>query len=152
MSLLSELQFHDIANAIRLSVHDRSYWRELTYVKRTHVGWGLFAKSQIPNGQVLFRLHGQVVPSKTYGSTTAMELGDGTAIEPYRPYRFINHSCEPNCVILGSEPLPEVGLFQPTAWLGALRDIAAKEELTIDYNWQTDTPCLCGTASCRKKI
>ncbi len=45
--------------------------------------------------------------------------------------RFINHSCEPNCetqkwVVRGELA---IGLF-------ALRDIAAGEELTFDYNFE----------------
>jgi hypothetical protein len=40
-------------------------------------------------------------------------------------------------------------------WVIALRDIAAGEELTYDYNLydgEDDAPCLCRTASCRGSL
>jgi hypothetical protein len=65
--------------------------------------------------------------------------------------RFINHSCDPNCetqkwMVRGELA---IGLF-------ALKDIAAQEELTFDYNFERygDKPmrCYCGTKKCRKFI
>jgi hypothetical protein len=40
-------------------------------------------------------------------------------------------------------------------WVIALRDIAAGEELTYDYNLydgEDDAPCLCGAPRCRKSL
>ncbi|CAI4231880.1 unnamed protein product [Auanema sp. JU1783] len=63
--------------------------------------------------------------------------------------RFINHSCEPNLLIVPvrvSRPVPLIGLF-------ASRDIDIGEELSYDYGLPEQMnnlkKCLCGTASCR---
>jgi uncharacterized protein len=66
------------------------------------------------------------------------------AVEP-EPANFINHSCEPNCVIAGNVVLV------------ARRDIAIGEELTYDYattdgSDYDEFECACGTASCRGKV
>jgi len=67
--------------------------------------------------------------------------GDGVAA-------FINHSCEPNC---------EVDEIDGRIWIIALRDIAAGEELTYDYNlYDGDdddiSPCTCGAETCRGSL
>jgi uncharacterized protein len=57
--------------------------------------------------------------------------------------RFVNHSCEPNCLSVGYE-------FEL-----AVRDIAAGEELTDDYGTLNPTepfPCLCRRAGCRGSV
>ena len=64
--------------------------------------------------------------------------GDGVAA-------FINHSCDPNC---------EPDEIDGRIWIIALRDIAAGEELTYDYNLydgdeDDQSPCSCGARSCR---
>jgi uncharacterized protein len=65
--------------------------------------------------------------------------GDGIAA-------FINHCCDPNC-----EPIEAGG----RVWIVALRDIAAGEELTYDYNLydgEGDAPCFCGAEKCRGSL
>jgi len=66
--------------------------------------------------------------------------------------RFMNHSCEPNCVtqkwtVNGDT---RIGLF-------ALHDISAGTELVFDYRLQSCSgvekkPCQCGAARCSKFI
>lgn len=58
---------------------------------------------------------------------------------------FINHSCDPNC---------EVDEVEGRIFIAAIRDIAAGEELTYDYNlYDGDlddvAPCRCGAENCR---
>ena len=65
---------------------------------------------------------------------------------PFAPADLVNHSCEPNCGIIGSCLL-----------VVTMRDVAAGEELCFDYT-MTDTNdydefvCSCGTPSCRGLI
>jgi histone-lysine N-methyltransferase SUV39H len=82
------------------------------------------------------------------------------------PSRFINHSCDPNCVVYvvsrnkNNPYLYEIAFF---AW----RDIDAGEELTFNYRdhegneeerregtdedvEEDSIPCLCGAQNCRK--
>lgn len=63
--------------------------------------------------------------------------GFGTAM-------FINHSCDPNC---------ETRDIDGRIFVVAIRDIAAGEELTYEYNLHdsddSDADCNCGAAACR---
>lgn len=58
---------------------------------------------------------------------------------------LINHSCDPNCGLLGS------------VLLVALRDIAVGEEITFDYAMSDASDydefrCLCGAPNCRQVV
>jgi len=63
--------------------------------------------------------------------------GFGTAM-------FINHSCDPNC---------ESDNVKGRVFIVAIRDIAAGEELTYEYNLydsdDMDQDCHCGAKQCR---
>ena len=67
--------------------------------------------------------------------------------------RFINHSCQPNLMLL---PV-RVNSIIPHLCLFSQRDIEIGEELTYDYSGGNDlvvaekklTPCLCGSVNCR---
>ena len=67
--------------------------------------------------------------------------GGKRIIDGYGVAAFVNHSCQPNC---------ETDQIRGKMWIIALRDIAAGEELTYDYNLydgEDDAPCLCGSRS-----
>src|SRR5215472_7582319 len=50
--------------------------------------------------------------------------------------RYINHSCDPNCI---------TALTPRSIWVLALRDIQAGEELTFNYRYETKQHrCHCG--------
>jgi hypothetical protein len=58
--------------------------------------------------------------------------------------RYINHSCEPNCVVSGRSVVAE-------------RMVEEGEELTFDYSTDIDWPdfrmaCMCGSLGCRKVV
>jgi hypothetical protein len=72
-------------------------------------------------------------------------LDDGVnIIDGHGVAAFINHCCDPNC---------ETDEINGEVWIIALRDIAAGEELTYDYNLYDgdDDPCIChcGAKDCR---
>jgi hypothetical protein len=58
--------------------------------------------------------------------------------------RFINHSCEPNCIF---EKWQREGL--PIIKVVALQDIDAGTELTVDYHWGQEFECFCNSSKCR---
>jgi histone-lysine N-methyltransferase SETD2 len=63
--------------------------------------------------------------------------------------RYINHSCEPNCVV---HRWRVRGIIR--ACVFALRDIREGEELSFDYQWDRKrgravTKCYCGSEKCR---
>jgi len=71
--------------------------------------------------------------------------GGKTIIDGFGMAAFVNHSCDPNC---------ESDQIDNRIWIIALRDIAAGEELTYDYNIYDADPgdlatCHCGSSNCR---
>jgi SET domain-containing protein len=71
--------------------------------------------------------------------------GGKTIIDGFGMAAFVNHSCDPNC---------ESDQMDNRIWIVALRDIAAGEELTYDYNIYDaepgdQAPCHCGAPNCR---
>ena len=62
--------------------------------------------------------------------------------------RLINHSCSPNCEVLGE------GL---KIWIYAIKNIKKGDELSYDYGFSFDEdfknyPCKCGAKNCAKFI
>jgi SET domain-containing protein len=122
--------------------------------KSRSAGKGLFAGQAITKDTIIRRYIG----SKISKDQSARALAHGNAYICYlndrydldgdtlqNPARYINHSCEPNCVL------------QTTGraiWVVALRDIEAGEELTHRYNYEynparyAEFPCYCGAHNC----
>lgn len=78
-------------------------------------------------------------------TTYLFGVGDGsTVIDGHGIAMFLNHSCDPNC---------ETDEVRGRVWIKAIRNIAAGEELTYDYNLydgdDDEAICNCGTADCR---
>jgi uncharacterized protein len=69
---------------------------------------------------------------------------NGTVIDGFGTAMFINHSCEPNC---------ESDNIGGRVFIVAIRDIAAGEELTYEYNLhdsdEDEADCYCGAEKCR---
>ena len=83
--------------------------------------------------------------------TYMMRTDNGEIIDPTQYgsiARFMNHSCDPNCITRKWTVLQEtsVGIF-------AKKDILEDEELTFDYQFDSFktpfTKCFCGTAKCK---
>lgn len=129
-------------------------------------GWGLFTEEDIISGEIVSEYVGQVItreelekrreaimsrPHSKDRKMYFMEVEQNMIIDASKKgalSRFLNHSCEPNCVVqkwtVGK--VFRVGIF-------ALRDIEVGEELTIDYKFKTKSPtdrltCFCGAPSC----
>ena len=79
-------------------------------------------------------------------TTYLFGIGDGSkVIDGHGMAMFLNHSCNPNC---------ETDEVRGRVWIRAIRDIAAGEELTYDYNLydgdDDEAFCNCGApANCR---
>lgn len=80
-----------------------------------------------------------------------MKISSNEVIDPTfkgNMARFINHSCDPNCITQKWNVLGEtcVGIF-------AIRDIPENYELTFDYQFDSFktplTKCLCGAGNCK---
>jgi len=113
-------------------------------------GTGLFARRAFRTGEEVYRVaKGKVVHRAEIAGLTALErchldrIGEDAfeVIEP--PGCDINHSCEPNL-----EERDRAGI--------ALRNLAAGEEITLDYDriafLESRFPCRCGSRVCRGTV
>ena len=116
-------------------------------------GSGCYTLGPIPEGAYIVQYTGTVL-SKDEADDLYSErpdtylfcLGEGEfVIDGDTVAAFVNHCCDPNC---------ETDEIDGKVWVIALRDIAAGEELTYDYNLydgddDDEAPCHCGVKDCR---
>lgn len=122
-------------------------------VSRTKVGKGVFARRHFTIDAIVGEIEGELIEDDDYGSDYCMCFGDGRVLEPAAPFRFVNHSCSPNCEFVwydvneGKSGAPK----DRRMFLIATRDIHPDEELTIDYAWPAEGAirCRCGADNCR---
>ena len=137
---------------------------KLVYPKPTpEKGWGLFAKENIRKGDFIIQYLGEIFSLSSQigikrrteysGSTCTylMKLSPKEVIDPTKKgnvARFINHSCDPNCVTQKWNVMGEVfvGIF-------AKKDIMLNQELSFDYKFDVyKTPyleCFCKAYNCK---
>jgi hypothetical protein len=108
-------------------------------------GVGLFAARRLAQGAVLSRLKGKLHRHPAQTDPNWIGIGPDTWIEASHPLNRINHSCAPNAHL------------GPRREVLALQDIAAGEEVTIDYSttecdaaWHMT--CSCRTDGCRQGL
>lgn len=129
--------------------------QETLKVKDTANGRGLFAKKDFAKNAVIGRIKGKVVSDENLDPRYVMELENHMLLIPKAPYRYLNHSCRPNCELFDWEdepPNPKTGVRD--LYLGTIRKIKSGAELTIDYSWPAGfaIPCECGSKKCRGYI
>jgi hypothetical protein len=126
------------------------YTKEGIRVGPSRHGLGAFALRPFTPGEYLGPIPGEIIEDPDYGSDYGIELGDKT-LEPAAPFRFLNHSCQPNCELVITDEEEDGTPSELSVWLEILREIAPGEQMTIDYAWPADfaIPCQCGTATCR---
>jgi uncharacterized protein len=116
-------------------------------------GAGVYTTQPIAKGTQVLEYTGPRLRAKdtdglyAEGDVTYLFGMDGgkTIIDGFGMAAFVNHSCGPNC---------ESDQIKGRIWIIAIRDIAAGEELTYDYNIYDaepgeDASCYCGAANCR---
>lgn len=111
-------------------------------------GLGVYSTRAFDAHELIGPIRGVVHDDPQYESDYCMELGEHSALEPEPPFRFINHSCQPNCELFQREAeSTDVGQL----WLETLCAIEPGEQLTIDYAWpaRAAIPCRCGCPECR---
>jgi hypothetical protein len=117
-------------------------------------GSGSFAVAPIRRGTTVAAFGGHVVDRTTMQTfpldrqNRSIQVDEDlfllSAAEP-EPGDMVNHSCEPNCGVLGS------------ILVVAMRDIAPGEEITFDYAMCDGTDydeftCHCGAQTCRGQV
>lgn len=115
-------------------------------------GKGLFAAEPIKKGERIQFIRGEKFIKVIRGTREAMGIMNSIGIGRHSwldtkgtPFRYINHSCEPNAAIVG------------TKLVVARKDIPKGKEITIDYSMTDGDPywemtCSCGSRTCRKRI
>jgi hypothetical protein len=112
-------------------------------------GAGVFALHNFRAGEVVRRVNlvREVTGAKPLGPAEDIShcmYAMGRVFFVGEPDRYLNHCCEPSAY----------KRFEPDGvTIVAMRDIAAGEEITLDYMINThggsSWPCLCGVAACR---
>jgi hypothetical protein len=128
---------------------------ELRFINRA-IGYGIFATKLIPKGTVVWTMCGldrQYTPQQAaeidpihYHHLLEYSYVDavGNLIFCWDHGRYLNHSCNPTNIDLGSADISM-----------ARRDILPGEQITCDYglfNILVDLECHCGVADCRGVI
>ena len=117
-------------------------------------GWGVFAIEPIARGETVVGFGGwvitldEVVALGPERQKRTLQVDDHLymASGPERETAdMVNHSCEPNCGLAGSQILI------------AMRDIEVGEELSFDYatcdgSDYDEFPCFCESADCRGSV
>jgi hypothetical protein len=120
-------------------------------------GNGLFARTDLPAGELVCAKAGHIIDRPTLLARAAVirgaetQIADDLFLAPLTDEEFessmmnVNHSCEPNLGVAGN-------MMYVT-----MRDVRAAEELTLDYAmYSTATTqeftCTCGTPSCRGRV
>jgi uncharacterized protein len=121
-------------------------------------GKGCYAAEPISAGAFIIEYAGELIPAEEAyrrekdpmrGGIYTFWTSDDWVIDGYQKgndARFINHSCAPNC---------DYRIEGQRVLIYAACDIAAGEELSIDYSFGADgdvVPCACGAAGCRGRI
>ena len=121
---------------------------ELVEIRQAAFGKGVFSLRDFPVEHRIARIAGRVIDDADYGSEYCMDLGGTLSLEPRAPYRYLNHSCDPNCTLVLEESDDKQ---PPRMFVETLRRVAAEEELTIDYCWTADASirCGCNSLNCR---
>jgi hypothetical protein len=118
------------------------------YVGLSRFGKGVYAQHRFQCDDTISEIFGEIINDPDYESCYCMELDEQRKLEPAYPFKYLNHSCNPNCEIVGYDDDPEA---QDRLWLAAIRTIQPGDELMIDYGWPAEAaiPCHCGSEVCR---
>ncbi|MDB5237391.1 MAG: nuclear protein [Parcubacteria group bacterium] len=114
-------------------------------------GLGINIGEDAKKGELVSRIKGEIKFKVNKNKRDALAHPNWVGIEkdqwidPAKPYKFLNHSCNPSVGVKGQLSLV------------ALRDMKEGDEVTIDYSTIEGDPrwemnCLCGEANCRKVI
>src|SRR5262249_35849032 len=121
-------------------------------VRRSRVGLGVFARRFYAEGEIIGEILGTVMYEPDYSSPYCYSMGDDRSLEPHAPFKYLNHSCEPNSQFeyFDIKP-PDDATPQRRVFVLALSLIRPSDEITVDYRWPAAMAirCRCGSPTCR---
>lgn len=130
----------------------KNYFMKQIYHRTSTIdGIGIFTGENIKKGEIISRIKGNLKFKINQNKEDALAnpnwigIEENKWIDPEKPYKFINHSCDPSCGIKGKITVV------------ALKDLKEGEELTIDYAFiegdeMWEMKCNCGEKNCRGTI
>jgi uncharacterized protein len=129
-------------------VTDKFEWRQVMSLRPTVTGKGLFARKLFRKSQAIGHMTGRLITDDNYDPQYVVDMGELGVLDPSVPFRYLNHSCEPNCELLEWQTTKS---DDPQIWVHALKTVRPSDQLTIDYGWPAESAirCLCGAAKCR---
>ena len=115
-------------------------------------GKGVYAQKAIKKDSVVGQVQGEITTSDERDPRYLMELDGDNLLIPKGTFRYLNHSCNPNCELFcweDEELDPDTGT-RPL-YVSALKSIGKGKQLTIDYAWPAEfaIPCNCKSKKCR---
>ncbi len=110
-------------------------------------GKGVYATRSFAAEQVVGQVQGHVMDDPDHYSEYCIDLYEHYSLEPAAPFRYVNHSCLPNCQFVQYDVEDDGKVVGAEIWLETLRPIAENEQLTIDYAWPASGAILCGCGS-----
>jgi hypothetical protein len=125
--------------------------RRSPHVRRSRVGLGVFSRRFYADGELIGEILGTVVSEPDYSSPYCYSMGDDRSLEPDAPFKFLNHSCQPNAQFDCYDIQSAGGVSERRVFVLASGSIRPGDEITIDYRWpaQMAIRCRCGSANCR---
>jgi SET domain-containing protein len=122
------------------------------YVCKSEIeGFGMNIGEPAKKGEVISQIKGEMKFKVNKNKRDALAhpnwvgVAENQWIDPAKPFKFLNHSCNPSAGIKGALSLV------------ALHDMKEGDEITIDYSTIEGDPrwemnCACGEKNCRKVI
>lgn len=140
-------------------------WKSLVYLGRSRIqGLGLYAAKDLEKHTMVIEYIGDSIRNEVANRREKEYESQNRGVYMFRidndmvidatmaggPARYINHSCNPNCVAEVVDIEKESKIIIITS-----RKIVKGEELTYDYKFdfeddQHKIPCNCGASNCRK--